>query len=463
MHILQLLLILKARRKLILLSLGVSVIVISAVSLLMPKVYTAAASLVVNGRGADPLTGKDMQGQFGSAYLATQVDIISSHNVALKVVDELRLSEDPALQRQFQSRVETNIPFRDWLADSLLGSLAVKPSNQSSVLYISYKSADPQLAARLANAFVKAYIQTNLELKTQPSKQTADWYNARLGELRDDLERAQAKLSKYQQTKGIVSLDDKLDVESARLVELSSQLVAAQGQTYDSVSIERNASNASHSVVNNPLIQSLKADLAKSEAKLSQLSRHVGENHPDFERAASEVSSLRDKLNSESNVARQSMSSDLNVARQREGQLRAAVVAQKEKVLALNAQRDVGAVLAREVESAQRIYDQALERFGQTRLEGHAGQTEIAVLSSAVPPLEPSTPNIGFNVMLSIGFGLLLGVGLALVTEMLNRRVRSEYDAISMLGAPVLGVLVAHDRPRLGLRERLGLPSPRPI
>lgn len=461
MHILQFLLILKARRKWILVTLAVSVALVTVVSLLLPKVYTASASLVVNVRGADPLTGKELQGQFGSGYLATQVDIISSHNVALKVVDELRLFDDPAFRKRFETEVKTQLPFRDWLADSLLGGLIVRPSNQSSVLYISYKSADPQTAAHLANAFVKAYIQTNLELKTQPSKQTADWYNARLWELRGDLERAQAKLSKYQQAKGIVSLDDKLDVESARLVELSSQLVAAQGQTYDSLSIERNASNASHSVVNNPLIQSLKADLAKSEAKLSQLSRHVGENHPDYERAMSEVASLRDKLSSESSVARQSIMSDLSVARQRENQLQAALKIQKEKVLELNAQRDAGAVLAREVESAQRIYDQALERFSQTRLEGHAGQTEIAILSSAVPPLAPASPDIGFNVMLSIVAGSLLGIGLALLAEMLNRRIRSEYDAISLLGTPVLGVLVAHDKPRLTLRDRLGLPSTR--
>jgi len=136
------------------------------------------------------------------------------------------------------------------------------------------------------------------------------------------------------------------------------------------------------------------------------------------------------------------------------------LAAQKSKVLALNANRDAGSVLAREVESAQRIYDQALERFSQTQLEGHAGQTEISVLSSAVVPLVPSTPNVRLNVALSIIFGALLGVGLALISEMLNRRVRSVYDVIAVLDLPVLGVLAAGKKTRRLSRGPHGLKAP---
>ncbi len=464
MNVLQFLLILKARRKLILLTLVLSVAIVGGISLLLPKTYTATASLVVNIQGADPVTGLTMQSQLVSGYLATQVDIISSHNVALKVVDDLKLAQQAVFQQQFRHDVKGRIPIRDWLANRLLGNLDVQPSRDSNVLYVAYKSGNPQMAAQLANAFVQAYIQTNLELKTQPARQTAAWYDAQLGELRNNLEKSQAKLSGYQQSKGIVSLDDKLDTESTRLAELSSQMVAAQGQTYDSLSIQRNASNASASVMNNPVIQTLKADLAKSEAKLSQLAQREGKNYPEYQRAAAEVDSLREKLASEIGTARQSMNSNLAVSRQREGDLRAAVAAQKAKVLALNAQRDAAGVLAREVESAQKAYDQALQRFTQTRLEGHAGQTEVSVLSSAVTPLTPSSPKVRLNIMLSIILGILLGMGLALIMEMLDRRVRSEYDLVAFLGVPVLGVLAAQatGRQRLARRGWLGLlPAPK--
>lgn len=441
MNILQLLLILKAHKKLIAMTLLASVALVGAMSVVMPKTYTATSSLVFNVVDANPVSGQSMQSQLVAGYLATQVDVIRSRNVALKVVDSLKLAQNPEYRQAYETEAQSRVPIRNWLADRLVQHLLVKPSNASNVLYVSYQADDPQRAAQLANAFVAAYVQTNLDMKTQPARQTADWYNTQLAVLRNKLEASQAKLSQYQQSRGIVSLDEKIDVETARLAELSSQVVAAQGQTYDSLSIQKNASDASASVVNNPVVQGLKGELAKSETKLSQLSERLGDNHPEYQRAEAEVASLRGKLASETRLARQSLSNNLNVSRQREGALRASLAAQKSRVLALNAQRDVGGVLAHEVESAQRIYDQALERFNQVQMEGHAGQTEVSVLGAAVAPLVPSSPNVRLNLALSALFGLLLGIGLALIREMLNRRVRSEYDVLTVLDVPVLGVM----------------------
>ncbi|HEY9099603.1 MAG TPA: chain length determinant protein EpsF [Thiobacillus sp.] len=457
MNFLQFLLILKAHKKLILLTLILSIALVSSVSLMLPKTYSATASLVVNIRGADPVTGQTMQSQLVSGYLVSQVDVISSQFVALKVVDDLKLEQETAFQQQFKREVQAPISMRDWLANTLLANLEVRPSSGSNVLYITYKSKRPHTAARLANAFVQAYIQTNLELKTQPARQTAVWYNLQLAELRDKLESGQKRLTDFQQTKGIVSLDDKLDTEAARLAELSSQLVAAQGQTYENLSIQDNASSASNSVMNNPVIQAIKGELIRSEAKLSQLAQRVGSNHPEYARAKAETNSLRSKLESEIQSARQNIRSNLQVSRQHEQELRTALATQKARVLALNANRDVATVLEREVESAQRIYDQALERSSQTQLAGHAGQTEISVLSLAVIPLIPSSPNVQLNLALSILLGTLLGMGLALLLELMNRRVRSAYDVLTELELPVLGVLTAAGKQRYSILGRLNL------
>jgi len=458
MNLMQMLLILKARKRLIIMSLALTVALVGAVSLLLPKVYTATASMVVNLQAADPVTGLAMPSQMIPGYLATQVDILSSHNVALKVVDELKLA--PTVAKSAQAEPDERQSQRDRQANALLKKLDVEPSRASSVLNVSFQSRDPQMAARVANAFVNAYIQTNHELKTQPARQTARWYDEQLGELRSNLSQVQTKLSKFQQQKGIVSLDDKLDTESARLAELSTQLVAAQAQTYVAQAQQSSTSNAQPSVVNNPLIQSLKSELARAEAKLSNLGQRVGKNYPEYQREQAEVNSLRAKINSEIGVTRESMRNQYASTQQQEGALRAALAAQKAKVLALNAERDAGAVLAREVEGAQKLYDQALQRYGQMRLEGHAGQTQVAVLSSAVTPTSPASPRLGFNLALAVFLGTLLGIGLALLREMTDRRVRSAYDLTAVLGAPVLGVLIGDADTQRALTRRNWLSLP---
>ena len=100
------------------------------------------------------------------------------------------------------------------------------------------------------------------------------------------------------------------------------------------------------------------------------------------------------------------------------------------------------AVLLREVESAQRIYDNALLRYGQTSLESQSGQTEISVLNPATPPLKHSSPKILINIVLSLFLGGLLAVGCAIAVEMLDRRVRSADDLAQLMTIPVLAALV---------------------
>src|SRR6185369_298573 len=83
----------------------VSVIVLALVAtLVLPKKYTAESAVVVDISNSDPLANNNGGGalaQLQPAYLATQMDVISSHNVALKVVDEKKLNDYPFFTRKF--------------------------------------------------------------------------------------------------------------------------------------------------------------------------------------------------------------------------------------------------------------------------------------------------------------------------------------------------------------------------
>lgn len=441
MNFTQFLLILKARWLVALLALLVTVGTTVAISLLLPKNYTATATLVVDSKAKDPITGVLLPAQLLPGYMATQVDIIQSRNVALRVVDGLKLTQIPSIREAFSKATKGQGDIRYWMADLLLKKLDVKPSRESSVMQISFEGSDPRFATVVANAFAQAYIRTNLDLRVQPARLTTAWYEDQVKQLREDLEKAQARLSAYQRDKGLVASDERIDVETARLAELSSQLVAAQAQTYDTTSRQAQSGNALAEVEQNPLVQNLKAEVARSESQLLQLAEKVGRNHPQYLRAQAEFDSLRGKLDKETKTATRTVSTTAKVAQGREGEIRSALATQKNKVLSLKQQRDEAAVLIRDLENAQRLYDAALQRYGQTRLESQSTQTDIAVLNPAIQPLEPSSPKVLLNTLLAVFLGTLLGVGLALLTEMLDRRVRSSEDLVTSLEIPVLGEL----------------------
>ncbi|HYE35017.1 chain length determinant protein EpsF [Methylocaldum sp.] len=449
MNLNQFLQILRARLRVLVLTPLAAVLIALAVSLMLPKTYTATTTLVVDYKGVDPITGLAVPAQLMPGYMATQVNIIGSHNVALKVVDRLKLADQPESRTRFEQETKGTGDIRDWLADLLLKKLEVQPSRESSVIQVGYSDADPAFAATLSNAFAENYIATNLELKTEPARQNAAWFEQQIKGLRENLEKTQASLSKYQQEKGIVALDQHLDVESSRLEELSKQLVVAQSHAYDLISRRNQLEAAGRSflpeiqpdVLTNSLIQDLKAKLALAETRLAEIGEKYDTNHPAHQQAVAEADSLKRKLAAEIKTILRSLNTGVEIAHARESELKTALGEQKAKILELNKQRDELSVLTREAEHAQHSYTAALQRFNQTRLESEASQTNIAVLNPAKPPLHPSRPKVLLNVAVSAFLSVVLAVSLALLLELLDRRVRSPEDLSIALGLPVMGVL----------------------
>lgn len=442
--------ILWSRKSVALSVLMVTVLTTLVVSLLSPKQYLATTSIVVDQRSVDPVTGLTLPVQLMPGYIATQVDVISSHNVARKVVEKLKLSEDPQIQEDFAKAKSTG-NINDWIADLLLKkNLDIRPSRESNQIQIDATSIDPQSAANIANAFAEAYIQTSLELQSQPAKLTADWFDLQMATLREHLEHAQSVLSTYQQQHGIVATDDRLDLESSRLSELSRQLLESQVQTSElqsrkdllTTTIKQGGSSeALQEVLNNPLIQALKSELARAEASFAELSKRVDINHPQYKQAKAEVNSLRQKTQSEIKMVLSSITSGLASSNQRDRIVANALAEQKAKVLHLKKQHDEIAVYNREVENAQRAYDAAMQRAVQTRMESEISQTNIAVLNPALPPQKHAKPNVQLNMILSVFLGGMLGVGAALLTEIMDRRVRSAIDISELLAIPVFAIV----------------------
>jgi succinoglycan biosynthesis transport protein ExoP len=451
----QVLFILRARARTILIALAVTVIASVIINLLVPKSYEASTTLIVNYKGTDPVTGTMMPSSLMAGYMATQVDIVQSKSVAMAVVDALRLAEAPSVKESFDSATGGRGDIRDWLSGLLLKGLAVIPARESGVITISFTGADPEFAAAVANAFAAEYQKTAVRLKVEPLKQASAYFSEQSKGLRDKLEQAQARLSKYQQEKGVVSVDNRLDVESSRLSDLSTQLVVAQAQLADASSRQRTAEgavNQSPDVANNSLVQNLKVTLSTAESKLSELAERLDVNHPQFLAAKAEVVKLRAELAAHMKATSSSLGGSSRIAQSRESELRTAVAAQKTRILELNRERDELSSLMRDVDGAQRTYDAAIARFSQTSIEGGSNQADVAVLSPALVPMKPSSPRMLVNLVLSIVFGSAFGIGLAMVMEMISRRVHSMYDVVD-LQIPVLSEFnwARRVKPRSGL------------
>ncbi len=438
----------------------ITVITTLIVSLLIPKQYIATTSLVVEQRSIDAVTGQIMPVQLLPSYIATQVDVISSRNVARKVLEELtpsvfKLSEYSQLKKNFE-KAGSNGDIKDWAAVQLLKKLTVRPSHESNLIQIDFTSSDPKMASDIANAFAGAYIKTSIELRAQPAKLTADWLASQMASLRENLENAHSVLSTYQQQQGIVegserlNIDRLVDIEQTRLFDLSKQLVESQARTSELQSrkdlltstLKNGGSFESlQEVLNSPLIQSLKSELAKSSAHFAELSQKFKKGNSQYKQAEAQMVSLQMEIKSATKMVLTSINSAVASSKSRDEMLSKALAEQKSKVMDLKQKHDQIAVLNREVENAQRAYDEVMHRTVQTRMESEMSQTGVSILNPAFPPPKHSMPNLFINTILSFFVGSLLGVVSALLAEMMDRRVRSLLDASDALAIPIFAVI----------------------
>lgn len=454
MTIRQFLNILWSRRWVLLSVLAITGSLTLLVNVRMPKQYVATTALVVDQRGIDQITGLTVPVQLLAGYMATQSEVIASPNVARKVVEKLKLDETPIFLEMLAKNPNNLLEPKDQVAGLLLPNLDVKPSRESSLIQISFTFTDPQVAAHIANAFAAAYIQTSIELRAQPAKANADWFDAQLTMLRERLAAAQSVLSNYQQQHGIVISDDRLDIENTRLAELSRQLVESQGKTNELLSrkellnhLSKNgdASDSLQEVLSSALIQSLKSDAARAEANFAELSKRLDKNHPQYKQAEAEVNSLHQQIQSETKRVLNSINSGTNASKQRDDLLASSLAAQKAKVLKLKQQHDEISVLSHEVENAQKAYDAAMQRSVQTHMESEVNQTNISILNPALPPQSASKPKILLNLVISLFLGGLLGVMISLAVELVDRRIRSAQDMTDLVGIPVFAVIGRQD------------------
>ncbi len=442
-----------------------------AVSLLLPKQYTATSSVVMDIK-PDPVAAMAFPSMAMPSFMATQVDIMGSDRVALRVIKDLKLDENPQIRQQWQEVAEGKGTFEQYLVDLLQKGLDIKPSRESNVIQLNYKSPDPRFAAGLANAFAQAYIATTLDLRVDPAKRFSSFFETQAKDSRDALARAQSRLTAFQQEKGIIANDERLDVENSRLQELSSQLVQLQAIASESASRQAAAqgatSNNMQEVLNNPLVSGLKADLTRNEARLQELNARLGAAHPQVVEAKANINELRTRIDAEIKRVTGGVTISNTINRQREGQVRSSLESQRAKVLKLKAVRDEGTVMMRDVDSAQRTYDNLIARLNQTALESNSNQSYANVLTVAQPPGQPSSPKIVLNSALSVFVGVLLAVGVALLLELTDRRVRAPEDVLAALGLPVLGTLpkpgakrFVAGRHALAMQQRaLSLPAP---
>jgi polysaccharide biosynthesis transport protein len=418
---------------------------VAAVALVQPRQYLASSSLMLDLSQTDP-TDSNQQQQARvetDSIIATQVDLIRSAKVINEVARQAGFVEQTPTDLSAEARLQQ-------AAARVRAGLNVTTGRQSNVLQIQYLDPDPAVAAKVANLTAQIYMREQVALRASAAQGSASWFEARTADVRRRYEMAQKRLSDFQRAHDIIGMN-RMDLEAEKLKNLSAHLVQAQADA--AAAHSKSGSAAVPEVATSLVVQNIEEAVATQAAKVAQLAKSLGPNHPQMVAAKAELSELRSSLGAARANQASSMTANSSAAGRREGQLRAEMAAQEDRMIRMSGVQDQLMVLQRDVEAARQTYDTVRQRFNEAALRSQISQPNASLLDQASVPLFPATPNLPLWLVAGIALGLLAGVAAVVLSEILRPRVRTATGLAAATELEVIADLSPDTRPAGGWFE----------
>lgn len=415
----------------------------------LPAKYKATSQVIIDINASTSGTGADLSPFIIDKYIATQVDILSSQAVALRVVDQMGFAGAPLAPGADPRAKADAKAAREAIAATLRQSIDVKPGRDSSVLTITATASDPVEARDMANAWAKNYVAETIEMRVNPARQSSAFLREEAEQLRKTLELAQSKVADFQRQHGLTTSDERLDVESVRLAELTSELTRTEAARIDASNRRSVADDAARrsagvdlpTVQQDALVQTLRSTIATLEGRRRERASVLGENHPELLKIGEELESAQAQLREATASMTRGIKLTQRITSQREAELAAAVERQRTKVIELREVRDKLALLQRDQDTARKAYDELLQRMNAQTLESRSTLTSASLLSEASLPPEPWKLMNYLKVVAAALLAVVLTAGLAIVWDLVAPRVQGRLDLEEVVGeGPVIRV-----------------------
>ncbi len=454
---------------------------------ILPARYAATAQVMIDARVAQVTDIKSVLPglTIDKEQVESQIEVIQSRRLAKKVIEQLNLAADPSINPNLQTpsspgiieRVEAAWPAIGelraqlaWLGplmassnaapkseeriqaevlQSFLEAVEVTPEGQSRVLNVSVQNPSPELAAKIANSLVDAYLQDQVDTKFNTTSRASDWLGQRLGELRAEVERSEKAVEDYRRDAGLVR-GQQSTVVTQQLSELNTQLVIARANRTEIESrlnqvrpllATPQAVESVPEVQASPVIQNLLNQESQLRRQLAELSSDLGPNHPRMASLRAEIAGMRTTMEAQVKQIIASLQNQREAAVAREQSLAANLNQLQGTAGALN-EKEVGLrALEREAVANRALLEQFLKRYKETSAGEYMQEPDASVVSAADVPLEPAFPKKKLMVMAAFTGSLGFGVLLALLLEHLDRGFRSSEQIERRLGLRTLALV----------------------
>lgn len=427
-------------------------------TLLATAQYTATSRIeisrqqerVTNVEGVQPESaGQDLE------FYQTQYSLLEARSLAERVVRAERLATDNAFFATFDVTLEeqgsgatTRVQRERLAVDILMANVAVNPVRNSALVDLSFTSPDPELSARIANAWVQQFIESAIARRFDSTADAREFLTTRLAELRERLEQSERDLVRYAALKNILPIEvttnsdgrtsGQRTLASAELEALSAALAEATNSRIEAQARLSSGRGATAALEDSAALPGLRQRRAEVAAEYAKLRAQFEEGYPPVQSLRSQLASLDEAIEKEQGRVSNRLRSTYNEALAREQALRNQL---KEKESSLYRQRSDSIqynIYQREVDTNRELYEGLLQRYKEIGVAG-VGTSNIAIVDQAEVPEAPSSPNLILNLALAFILGLGSALAYVFVREQIDQSVTNPAEISGLLGLPLLG------------------------
>lgn len=447
--------------------------------LVTPALYTATATLLIDSSTLRVLQSQlQPQGDIplDTLQVGSQVEILGSRKIALAVINQLNLADDPdfidkgtgiaGLLGRAGFQASSKVDREQKALDEFLARRSISRGERTYALNISYTARTPALAAKIANAIAEAYIDDQLGAKYQTINRAGAWLQDRINELKAKVNAADRQVLEFKEKNNIVDFGGTNATVSAgassrligeqQLFELNSQLATARGATgeakarLDRIEQVRNVDVGEAVVADslkNEVITRLRNQFLDLSAREANIAVRYGPDHAAAINLRNQMEELRRNIGGELKRIAASYQSDYEIAKTRQENLERTLASLVSEGQVTNRDR-LGLA---ELESSAKIYHAIYNSFLQRYMEAIQQQsfpiTDARVISSAVAPTQKSRPIASLVLAIAGTMGMIASLGIAILREATDGVFRTAQQAEQALRVRCLSIIPLATRP----------------
>lgn len=420
-------------------------------------VFRATTSVVLETRENQVVNFDSVIGESRSDTSAvnTEVEILKGRLLMGRVVDALDLAKDPEFNGTLRTAGMTagilalvtdkinsllssppeevvgltTEALRERIISALISQVTVTNTPLSLVFTISVESEDAGKSAQIADMIGRLYIEDQIAMKFEATRQATVWLAQRVSELQSELEAAEGKVKDFRASSDVVDL--------ATLEQADQQMAALRARLSEQVAL-RDVGVARMANLDAAVTLQEKRDVA-ADASLSRLI-DMRESAVDPALVDAEIASRLAEVKLEATLDVQRAEAQIVSLTQSRDTLQATIGRQSDALSAFQQ-------LTREADSVRLIYEYFLNRLQETSVQQGLQQADSRILSPAVVPERPASPQKSRILAISAVLGMMAGVGAVFVRESWAKGFRTGRELEQLIGYPVMGqVPIIHAR-----------------